>query len=82
MQGRGTACVEALNAVFSRQPYLLGNEMSAADLSMAYVMRGYKKNVTETLPGNVQSFFDRMTALPSFTRALKSDMTTAQRLET
>ena len=82
MQGRGTACVEALDAVFSRQPYLLGNEMSAADLSMAYVMRGYKKNVTETLPGNVQSFFDRMTALPSFTRALKSDMAKAQRLET
>jgi glutathione S-transferase len=81
MQGRGTACVEALDDALSDRPFLLGDTMSAADISMAYVMRGYQKNVTETLPANVQAFFDRMTALPSFARTLKADASASERLK-
>lgn len=81
MQGRGTACVHALDDVLSNQPYMLGDTMSAVDLSIAYVMRGYQRNVTKEMPENAQAFFDRMTALPSFERTLAADTDTAERLK-
>lgn len=78
MQGRGTACVQALDAALADRPYLLGDGMSAADLSIAYVLRGYRRSVTEDLPANVQGFFDRMTALPSYDRAVAADAATGR----
>lgn len=73
MKGRATSCVAALDAALSDRPYLLGDEMSAADLSIAYVMRAYRRTVTEDMPANAQAFFDRMTALPSYERTLAAD---------
>ncbi|MGZ0188833.1 MAG: glutathione S-transferase family protein [Alphaproteobacteria bacterium] len=81
MQSRGTACVKALDDALSDRPYLLGDTLSAVDLSMCYVMRGYKRNVTEVLPANVQAYFDRVTALPSYARTIKADAETVERLK-
>ncbi|MGI9475617.1 MAG: glutathione S-transferase family protein [Hyphomicrobiaceae bacterium] len=76
MKHRATLCVDALDGALSDRPYLLGDEMSAADLSNCYVMRGYRRMVTDELPPNVQSFFDRMTARTSYAKAEAADAAT------
>ena len=47
--------------------------MSAADISNAYVLRGYRRSVSEDLPTHVQAFFDRMTARDSHARTVVAD---------
>lgn len=81
MKSRATACVAMLDTAVSDRPYLLGDTMSAADLSNCYSMRGYRRMVTESLPANVQSYFDRVTALPSYEAAVKADAETGERLK-
>ena len=81
MKGRATSCVEALDAAVSDRTYLLGDTMSAADLSICYAMRGYRRMVTEDLPANVQAYFDKVTALPSYARTLQADAETGERLK-
>jgi glutathione S-transferase len=81
MKGRATTCVAALDAALADRPYLLGDTMSAADLSICYAMRGYRRMVTESLPANVQAYFDKVTALPSYARTVKADAETAERLK-
>lgn len=73
MKGRASACVAALDQALADRPYLLGNEITAADLSNAYVLRGYRRAVSEDLPANVKAFWDRMTALPSYGRTVQRD---------
>ncbi len=81
MKSRATACVAAIDAALSGRSYLLGEAMSAADLSICYTMRGYRRMVSETLPAAVQAYFDRVTALPSYTAAENTDAETAERLK-
>lgn len=81
MKGRATACIPAIDAVVSGRPYLLGDMMSAADLSICYTMRGYRRMVSETLPAAVQAYFDRVTALPSYAAAMNADAETGERLK-
>ena len=81
MKSRATTCVVALDQAVADRPYLLGDDMSAADLSICYVMRGYRRSVTEDLPANVQAYFDRVTALPSYERTVKADAETNERLK-
>ena len=81
MKGRATACVAALDAALSDRPWLLGEAMSAVDISTCYTMRGYRRMVSETLPAAAQAWFDRVTALPSFAAAVKADAETAERLK-
>ena len=81
MKGRATSCVEALDAAVSDRTYLLGDTMSAADLSICYAMRGYRRMVTEDLPANVQAYFDKVTALPSYARTVQADAETSERLK-
>ena len=81
MKGRATACVEALDAALSGRSYLLGEALSAVDLSICYTMRGYRRMVSETLPAAVQAYFDRVTALPSYAAAVDADAETAERLK-
>ncbi len=81
MQGRATQCVEALDRALADRPYLLGDEMSAADLSNCYVLRGYRRSVNDDLPTNVQRFWDHLTSLPSYERTVKADAETAERLK-
>jgi len=81
MKGRATACVAALDDALSDQAYLLGDTMSAADLSICYVIRGYRRMVSESLPTNVQVYFDRVTALPSYEATVKADAETGERLK-
>lgn len=81
MKGRATACVAACDAALSDRPYLLGDTMSAADLSNCYVMSGYRRMVSESLPANVQTYFDKVTALPSYEAAVKADAETGERLK-
>lgn len=76
MKSRATACVEALDQALTDRLYLLGDDMTAADLSNAYVLRGYRRTVSEDLPANVKAFWDRMTALPSYTRTVERDAKT------
>ena len=80
MKGRAAACVEALDEALAGRPYLLGDEMTAADLSNAYVLRGYRRSVRQDLPTNVASFWDRMTALPSYQRTVRRDAETREKL--
>ena len=81
MKSRATAAVHAIDAAVVDRPYLLGDKMSAADLSICYAMRGYRRMVTEELPGHVQGLFDRVTALPSYERTVAADAATAERLK-
>jgi len=81
MKGRATACVAACDAALSDRPYLLGDIMSVADLSICYVMRGYRRMVSDSLPANVQAYFDRVTALPSYEATVKADAETGERLK-
>ena len=81
MKGRATACVAALDAALSDRSHLLGDTMNAADLSICYVMRGYRRMVSEALPANVQGYFDRVTALPSYAAAVQADAETGERLK-
>jgi glutathione S-transferase len=81
MMGRATACVAALDAALSDRPYLLGATMSAADLSICYVMRGYRRMVSDVLPANAQEYFDRVTALSSYEQTVKADVETGERLK-
>ena len=81
MKSRATACVKALDAALARRDYLLGETMSAADLSICYTMRGYRRMVSETLPEKVQVYFNSVTALPSYERTVKADAETAERLK-
>jgi glutathione S-transferase len=69
MKRRATVCVDALDSTLYGRPYLLGDKMTAADLSICYVLRGYRRMVTEQLPENVQSFFARLTARTSYVQA-------------
>ena len=81
MKSRATACVAALDAAVSGRSYLLGDTMSAADLSICYTLRGYRRMVSEALPAAVQAWFDRVTALPSYKAAETADAETAERLK-
>lgn len=81
MKSRATAAVNAIDAAVVDRPYLLGDKMSAADLSICYAMRGYRRMVTEELPGHVQGLFDRVTALPSYERTVAADAAIAERLK-
>ena len=81
MKSRATACVAAIDAAVSERSYLLGDTISAADLSLCYTMRGYRRMVSETLPAAAQAYFDRVTALPSYTAAVKADAETGERLK-
>ena len=81
MKSRATACVAAIGAAMSGRSYLLGDTMSAVDLSICYTMRGYRRMVSETLPATVQAYFDRVTALPSYTAAVNADAETGERLK-
>lgn len=81
MKNRATACVSVIDEMMSERPYLLGDAMSAADLSICYTMRGYRRMVSETLPAAAQAYFDRVTALPSYTAALNADAETEKRLK-
>ena len=81
MKGRATACVDAIDAALAGSDYLLGDTMSAADLSICYTMRGYCRMVTESLPAHAQAYFDRLTALQSYERTVKADAETAERLK-
>ena len=81
MKSRATACVAAIDAALSGRSYLPGGAMSAADLSICYTMRGYRRMVSETLPAATQAYFDRVTALPSYTAAENADAETAERLK-
>lgn len=76
MKRRATLCVNALDEALSDRPYLLGEHISAADFSNCYVMRGYRRMVTQELPTNVQAFFDRMTERASYARAEAADAAT------
>ena len=76
MKRRATLCVTALDGALKDRPYLLGDDVSAADISNCYVLRGYRRAVTDELPANVQSFFDRMSAMASYARAEAADAAT------
>jgi glutathione S-transferase len=80
MKARASLCVAALDQALAGRPYLLGDTMTAADLSTAYVMRGYRRSVSEDLPSNVQGFWERLTALPSYERTMQRDAETKERL--
>ena len=80
MKTRATSCVAALDAALSTQTYLIGDTLSAADLSICYAIRGYRRLVSDTLPTNAQVYFDRVTALPSYELTVKADAETAERL--
>ena len=80
MKARASASVEALDQALTGRQYLLGEEMTAADLSNAYVLRGYRRSVSEDLPANVKAFWDRMTALPSYERMVQRDADTREKL--
>ena len=80
MKGRATLCVAALDQALATGPYLLGELLTAADLSMAYVLGGYRRSIGEELPGNVQAFWERTTALPSYARTMAKDEETKARL--
>ncbi len=77
MKGRATLCVSALEDALSDRDYLLGNAFSAADISVCYVIRAYRRMVTEDLPTNVQSYFDRLTVRPAFMRTVEADAAAA-----
>jgi glutathione S-transferase len=81
MKSRATSCIAALDAALAGRSYLLGETMSAADLSICYAMRGYRRMVTETLPPTLQAYFDRVTALPSYAATVAADAATAERLK-
>jgi glutathione S-transferase len=81
MKSRATDCVTALDAALSDRPYLLGDALSAADISICYVMSRYRNSVSEVLPANAQAFFDRVTALPSYERTVQADTETKERLK-
>jgi glutathione S-transferase len=81
MKARATACVVALDEALAGRPYLLGEQMTAADLSIAYVLRGYRRSVSEDLPANASAFWARMTALPSYDRTVRRDAETREALE-
>lgn len=81
MKSRATSCIAALDAAVAGRSYLLGETMSAADLSICYAMRGYRRMVTETLPPTLQAYFDRVTALPSYAATVAADAATAERLK-
>ncbi len=81
MKSRATACVAALDAALSGRDYLLGDGINAADLSICYTTRGYRRMVSETLPAAYQAYFDRVTALPSYARAVQADAETGERLK-
>lgn len=80
MKARASASVEALDQALTGRQYLLGEEMTAADLSNAYVLRGYRRSVSKDLPANVKAFWDRMTALPSYERTVQRDADTREKL--
>jgi len=44
-------------------------------------MRGYRRMVSEALPANVQVYFDKVTALPSYAATVKADVATSERLK-
>ena len=73
MKRRATLCVDALDGALADRPYLLGDDASAADISNCYVIRAYRRMVTEDLPTNVQSFFDRMTGRAAYGRTEASE---------
>jgi len=81
MKGRATACVAVIGTALQDRAYLLGDTMSAADLSICYTMRGYRRMVTESLPATVQAYFDRVTALPSYAPTVQADAETGERLK-
>ena len=81
MKSRATSALEAIDVAVADRSYLLGDNMSAADLSICYTMRGYRRMVTENLPSNAQDLFDRVTAIPSYERTVAADAATAERLK-
>ena len=81
MKGRATLCAKALDDALSDRPYLLGDDFSAADINICYTLRLYRAMVSETLGKHVQSYFDRVTARPSYAATDRANAETAARLK-
>ena len=73
MKARCTLCVQALDQALEGKDFLLGDDYSAVDFSIGYPLRGYRRSVSENLPANVQGYWQRLTALPSYERTAKAD---------
>ena len=76
MKHRATLSVTALEQALQGRQFLLGDTLTAADISNGYSLRAYRRLVSEELPSNVQGFFDRLTATPAYERTVPADAAT------
>jgi len=69
MRSRARLCAQVLDAALAGKTWILGDFFSAADVMLGLTLRGYRRLMEEEFPGNVASYWTRLTERPAYLRA-------------
>lgn len=70
-RGRALTCLDAVNSAVDGQPFLLGDEFTAADIMMGYTLMLAKRvNVLEGDHPHASAYFERLSARRGYQKAM------------
>ncbi|MBH68154.1 MAG: hypothetical protein CMM58_07365 [Rhodospirillaceae bacterium] len=72
MKGRAFKCVLIIDQSLKDDPYILGKEFSAADISIGYTLRAAKKILNARMPEKVETYLDSLSNRDGFTIAAEA----------
>jgi glutathione S-transferase len=78
MKGRARQCAHAIGKAVDGQPWILGDEFSAADIMLGYTLRLYGLLMGEPLPDSAESYWARLCARDAFKAGQTADMNTGK----
>ena len=78
MKDRTRLCAKAIDKAIEGKTWILGEKFSAADIMLGYTLRLYGLLMGEALPGNVESYWVRITARDAFKSGEAADMNTCK----
>jgi len=70
MLSRGRVCAEAVGTAIGDQPFILGDNFSAADIMLGYTLMLAERFLPEGLPATVEPYWQRLAARPAFQKSV------------
>ena len=78
MKSRSRLAAQAVDKALDGNQWILGNAFSAADIILGLTLRSYLKHMEGALPGNVASYWDRLTGRPAYKAAESAEAQAAK----
>jgi glutathione S-transferase len=69
MKSRSRLAGEAVGQALTGKTWILGEEFTAADVMLGLTLRSYLKHMGEELPGNLETYWSRLTARSAYKSA-------------